>query len=62
MWVRKCNGGREGAKDDVSQLNATGWYCIAKSEVIFAQELGKIVEENKEESQSAAIQVPGSML
>ena len=62
MWVRECDGRREGTKNDVSKLDTAGWYHVAKSEVIFAEELGKIVEENQKESQSAAIQIPGSML
>jgi len=62
VWVRKYDGGWKGTKDDVSKLDAAGWYRVAQSEVVFTEEIGEIVEENKKESQSAAVQVTGSML
>jgi hypothetical protein len=62
MRVREYDGGRESTKDDISKLDATGGYCVAQSEIIFTQKLREIVEENKEKSQSTAIQVSGSML
>lgn len=55
MRVRKNNGRRECTKNDVAELEACRWDCVTKREVILAQELGKIVKKDKNQSKGAAI-------
>jgi hypothetical protein len=62
MWIREYDGRGKGAKNNVSELNATRWDGITKSEVIFTKELWEIVEKDEKKSQSAAIQISGSVL
>lgn len=47
----------ERTENDVSKLDAPWRDCITESEVVLAQELGKVMKENKEKTESPAIQV-----
>ncbi len=46
----------EGAEDQVAQLNAVGGYDVAELVVAVAEELGKVVEQDEEEAESASVQ------
>lgn len=60
--VGEGQGGGEGAKDDVAKLDAARRDHIAEAEVILAEELGKVVEKYKKQSQRPAIKVAGRLL
>ena len=51
-----------GAKDDVAELNAMRRNGITKREIILAEEVGKVVKQNKENAESSSIQVTGCRL
>jgi hypothetical protein len=57
-------GGVEGvgAKDDVAELNATGRNDVTKGEIILAQEVGEVMKQNKENTESPSVQVTGCRL
>ena len=46
MGVGENQGRGESAEDDVSELDTTRWDYITKCEVVFAQKLREIVEED----------------
>lgn len=51
-----------GTKDDVAELNATGRDDVTKREIILAQEVGEVVKQNKENTESPSVQVTGCRL
>ena len=62
MGVREDNGKRERADDDVAELDAAGRDDIAKTKVVFAEELGEIVKEDKKQAESASVEVASGEL
>ena len=59
MGIGEHDVGREGAKDDVAELDAPLRDDIAESEVILAQEFGEVVKENEEETERSSVQISG---
>ena len=47
VGIRKDKGRRKRAEDDIAQLDAAGRDDITKGEVIFAQEVWEIVQQNQ---------------
>jgi hypothetical protein len=62
MRVGKNNGRREGAEDDITQLNAAWGDGVAKGEVIFTKEFGEIVEKYEKKPERPAIKVSSCYL
>lgn len=46
---------RERAQDQISHLYAVGWYHVAESIVIVAEEFGEVVQQHQQHSQRALI-------
>jgi hypothetical protein len=47
MGVGENKSGRVSAENYVAKLDASGWNGVAESEVVFTQEFGEIMKENK---------------
>ena len=62
MGIGEHDVGREGAKDDVAELDAPLRDDIAEGEVILAQEFGEVVEEDKEETERSSVEISGGWL
>ena len=48
-----------GAKDDIAELNAAGRNDVTKREIIFTQEVGEVMKQNKENAEGPSVQVTG---
>lgn len=57
MRVGEDEGGREGAEDDVSELDAVRGDDVAEREVVFAEEFGEVVKQNKKKTEGSAVEV-----
>jgi hypothetical protein len=57
VGVRKDDGKGEGANDDVAELDAAARDDIAKTKVVFAEELGEIVKEYEKQAEGASVEV-----
>ena len=44
-----------GSKDNISHLNAAGWNYITEAEVIITKKLWEIMQQHKQQPQSAFI-------
>ena len=62
MRVGEDNGRWEGTEDGITELNTTWGDGIAKGEVIFTKEFGKIVEKDEKQPEGSAIEVSSGYL
>jgi hypothetical protein len=57
MRVGKDYRGREGTEDDVSELNTMRGDGITESKVVLAEEVGEIMEDDKQQAKNTPIEV-----
>lgn len=57
VGVRENEGGWECGEDDVAQLDAPLWNGITEREVVLAEEVGEVVQENEEKAKCATVEV-----
>ena len=62
MRVGERDGRGEGAEDNIPQLDAMGRNNIAESEVMLAEELGEVVQQDQKEAKSPLIKVSSGWL
>lgn len=54
--VRQTHIPRKGAEDEVPHLDAAGRDDVAEAEVVIAQELGKVVQQDQKDAESALVE------
>jgi hypothetical protein len=57
VGIRKRDGTWESTEDDVAKLYTAGRYRITQGEVVFAEEFGEVVQEDKEQSKGSTVQI-----
>ena len=59
--VGQAHVAREGGQDQVAHLDAAGGDHIAQREVVLAQELGEVMQQDQEDAQGALVQEADSL-
>jgi len=55
VGIREYECAGESAQDDVTELDAAGRDSITQSEIIFTQEFGEVMQEDKEKAKRSPV-------